>query len=213
MDRTIRGRPGSLAPRFCDRCRGEGSADGSLCPDCGESLVDRGYCPTCEGFWKQRVGSACPKHEVELVEAPPEPPPLGLPGVRTALVTVATFSHPNQANAPRIRLEAEGITTFLDGERIAGSTLYQVATGGVRLQVPAPQASAARILLAQTWAPPQAEGDDADDDLDDAWDDLAPEPGQKRRAIMKLAILVFLFGPAVIALTTFLSNLAKHGLP
>jgi hypothetical protein len=122
-------------------------------------------------------------------------------------VTVATFSHPNQANAPRIRLEAEGIPTFLDGERIAGNTLYQVATGGVRLQVPASLASAARILIAQSWSPPIQ----ADDDLDDAWEDLAPEPGARRRAIMKLAICVILFGPIVVALVSALAGLFGQG--
>jgi len=149
------------------------------------------------------VGTECPKHEVELVADPPRSEAFGPPGERRVLVTVATFAHPNQANAPRIRLEAEGIPTFFDGERIAGATPYQVATGGVRLQVPADHASAARILLDQTWAPPA----DLDDDLDDAWDDLAPEPGARRRSVMKLAILVFLFGPVVLSAWSFLARL------
>jgi hypothetical protein len=183
-------------PRFCAHCRGhQGVGLGPLCGDCGETLRDQGYCPICEEYWKLDPGDECPKHEVELIEAAP-PHEAFLPaGDRASLVTVATFSHPNQANPPRIRLEAEGIPTFLDGERIAGNTLYQVATGGVRLQVPASLASAARIVISQTWAAPE----EPEDDLDDAWDDLAPEPGARRRAVMKLAILVFLFGPLVVA--------------
>ena len=172
-------------------------------------MVDRGYCPTCEAFLKQEIGTVCPKHDSRLESAPPPPPTFGTEGEPTALVTVATFSHPNQANAPRIRLEAEGIPTFLDGERIAGSTLYQVATGGVRLQVPAPLSSTARILIAQTWATPT----EADDDLEDAWDDLEPNPGVKRRAVMKAAILLVLFGPVVIAAASALSHLAARFLP
>ncbi len=203
MDSTS---PIASPPRFCERCGGDGGSAGPLCAQCGETLVERGYCPTCEGFRKQPIGATCPKHEVALEPAPPPGPSYGPPGERTSLVTVATFSHPNQANAPRIRLEAEGIPTFLDGERIAGNTLYQVATGGVKLQVPASFGSTARILMAQTWTPPPA--DDDDEDLEDAWDDLAPEPGLKRRAIMKAAIVLVLFGPVVIALLTTLSKLA-----
>ncbi len=159
MDLTTQGRRSTPAPRFCERCGREGGADLVLCPDCGETLFDQGYCSICERFRKQAVGSPCPKHEVELGEGPPPPLAFGAPGDRTSLVTVATFSHPNQANAPRIRLEAEGIPTFLDGERVAGSTLYQVATGGVKLQVPAPLASSARNLIAQTWTAPLEDED------------------------------------------------------
>ena len=207
MDDAYRIEASPAPPRYCPRCRIEGKADGPLCVECGETLRDQSYCPTCEGFWKLDAGADCPKHEVELLDEAPAPPEVfGSPGERTSLVTVATFSHPNQANAPRIRLEAEGIPTFLDGERIAGNTLYQVATGGVRLQVPSSLASAARILISQTWsAPPDA------DDLDDAWDELAPEPGARRRAIMKVAILVILFGPIVVALISMASRLLGNG--
>ena len=191
-------------PRYCPRCRGDGKAGGPLCDECGDSLRDQGYCPICEGYWKLDPGLDCPKHDVVLLDEAPRPAEVfAEPGGRMSLVTVATFSHPNQANAPRIRLEAEGIPTFLDGERIAGNTLYQVATGGVRLQVPASLASAARILISQTWSAPLEAGED----LEDAWEDLAPEPGARRRAIMKLAILVILFGPIVVALISMVSRL------
>jgi hypothetical protein len=188
-------------PRYCPRCQTAGPESATLCAECGETLKSQGYCPICERFWKLTAGLDCPKHDVELLdEAPPQ---LSLsPEERTALVTVATYSHPNQASAPRIRLEAEGIPTFLDGERMAGSTHYQVATGGVRLQVPSSLASAARILIHQNWSAPA----EPDDDLDDAWEDLGPEPGVRRRAIMKLAILVTLFGPIVVALISVLTR-------
>jgi hypothetical protein len=207
MDETSADLENPARPRYCPRCGGDGEGAGPLCRDCGETLRSRGYCAICESFWKLGPGSDCPKHEVELLEEVPRSEPFGVPGERPMLVTVATFSHPNQANAPRIRLEAEGIPTFLDGERVAGNTLYQVATGGVRLQVPSPLASAARILISQTWAPPP----ETDDDIDDAWEDLAPEPGLRRRAIMKLAIIVFLFGPSVVVLISAIARWVDGG--
>jgi hypothetical protein len=87
-------------------------------------------------------------------------------------VTVRSFPHTVAANAARIRLEAEGIPTFLSGARMAESVAYQVATGGVKLQVPRALLADARVLLAQSWAPPFA-----DEDLD-AWEDgvIASEP-------------------------------------
>lgn len=194
------GRP---AP-FCPRCRGDGPADGQLCRECGEPLRPRGYCPTCEATWNRPVGTPCPKHDVPLADAPlPAAPPEGAGPRAEAWVTVATYGHPNEANAARIRLEAEGIMTFLDGERVAGSTLLQVATGGARLQVPGSLAAAARVLLAQTWSArldPETDLDPPDED--DPWAGLAPEPGARRRAAMKLAILAFLFGPALLTLLT-----------
>jgi hypothetical protein len=84
--------------------------------------------------------------------------------------TVRRFADALRAEAPRIRLEAEGIPTFLDGARMGGSDMFDVATGGVKLQVPASFAADARIVLAQSWSTPD------EDDLDDAWDDLEPDP-------------------------------------
>ncbi|WP_435016714.1 hypothetical protein TA3x_004288 [Tundrisphaera sp. TA3] len=191
-------------PRFCPRC-GAGAKPGTdpeLCPQCGDRLANQGYCPTCEDFWKLHAGYPCPKHEVELLDDPPRDEFIG---DRSKLVTVATYPHPNQANAPRIRLEAEGIPTFLDGERMAGNIYYQVATGGVRLMVPADLASQARILIDQTWAPAKPE-----DDTEDAWDDLAPEPGEKRRTVLKAAILLVLFGPLVAYALTALGWLLRR---
>jgi len=193
------------APRYCPRCLGEASPDRSLCEACGETLHEQGYCPICERFWKIDQGRTCPKHDVELIDQPPPSKPFSSPEDWASLVTVATFAHPNQANGPRIRLEAEGIPTFLDGERIAGNTLYQVATGGVRLQVPESLASAARILIDQTWTPPT----EPDDDLEDAFEDLAPEPGRRRRAVMKLAIWVILLGPVVTFLFALIADLLR----
>ncbi len=198
---------GEACPTFCPRCRAEGFAGESLCRNCGDLVAPRGYCSTCEGFWKLAIGEDCPKHDIPLEDAPPPPGPLGTPGERAERwVTVATYNHPNEANPPRIRLEAEGIATFLDGERVAGSTLYQVATGGARLQVPESLASAARVLLAQTWTARLDPLEGPEDDEDDPWAGLAPDPGARRRTIMKGAILIFLFGPALLTALNLLAR-------
>ena len=193
---------------FCPRCLADGFSDEGLCRACGEVVIPSGYCPTCEAFWKRPIGADCPKHDAPLEDAPPPPGPLGTPGQSAERwVTVATYSHPNEANAPRIRLEAEGIATFLDGERVAGSTLYQVATGGARLQVPESLASSARVILAQSWTARLDRLEDSENDEDDPWAGLAPNPGARRRTIMKGAILVFLFGPALLTVLNLVAQM------
>ena len=67
------------------------------------------------------------------------------------------------AAVPRSRLEAEGIPTFLDGERAGGSGAYSAPTEGVRLQVPAKHVADARIILSQNWSLPSDEKADFDD--------------------------------------------------
>jgi hypothetical protein len=180
-------------PRFCRRCLEVSRENLSLCPSCGESLVDQGYCGICESYWTLPEGEDCPKHEVPLEAGPPKTATLGMPGAGAKLVTIGKFARPGQAEALRIRLEAEGIPTFLQGERMGSFSMYQVATGGVALQVPEPFADDARIVVSQTWTPPIEE-----EDLDDAWEELAPEPGARRRAIMKGLILVMLLGPPLL---------------
>jgi len=157
-------------------------------------MMPRGYCPICERRVLRAPGEACPKHDVELL-----PGPIGDgPGPGAGrLVTVATFALVGEAHGPRIRLEAEGIPTFLDGERMGTNAIYQVATGGVKLQVPEEQVADARVLLAQSWSAPEQEDDDP-------WEGLEPEPAERRRSIMKAAILVFLFGPAIAFLISIL---------
>jgi hypothetical protein len=182
-------------PRFCPGC-GRAAPDGKgLCPECGGRLVPRGYCAICEATWPLPVGHPCPKHDLELEPSPDEGPREVVEGGAPSWVTVATFADAIAAEAPRIRLEAEGIPTFLEGERMGGRSMYLVATGGVKLQVPEAMAADARILLSQSWTPPVA-----DDDLDDAWDDLAPDPGTLRRSVMKGVILFLLFAPLLMAL-------------
>ena len=181
-------------PLYCARCRRVGEGDERLCYECGDALRTQGFCTICESWALAEPGECCPKHDVELLERPDDP---GLDGSATRLVTVASFPVTAQAQGPRLRLEAEGIPVFLQGQRMGDNAIYAVATGGVKLQVPEEFAGEARVILSQTWTSPEK----ADDyDPDDPWEGLAPDPAERRRSVMKLAILLFLFGPIAFSL-------------
>ena len=136
--------PSATAPTFCPGCRRAGPAEASLCPHCGDALIVQGYCGVCEGYWRLAPGESCPKHDIAAGAVRPRSP--GRRGL-TGWASVATFAHPLSAEAPRIRLEAEGIPTFLDGRHVGGHGMYEVAAGGVKLQVPRHLAAEARVLL------------------------------------------------------------------
>jgi hypothetical protein len=171
LDRSSRS-----GPWFCPSCRKptRSTRPSDLCERCGDRLIARGYCPVCEDFVLRAVGEVCPKHQVVLEEQ--APPALGrrLAEEGTSWVEVGRFSDALACQPPRIRLEAEGIPTMIDGERMGDRSMYQVATGGVRLRVPENLAADARIILSQTWS-----ADAAALDIDD-WhdDDFEPDdPG------------------------------------
>ena len=160
-------------PLFCSACAKPfpGRAGLTSCPVCGDRLVARGYCPVCEDFLLQEVGSSCPKHDLPLeAQAPPR---LRFEDVEQAVTwtTVARYADSLAAEAPRIRLEAEGIPTFVEGQRMGSKTMYHVATGGVKLKVPDSLASDARVILSQTWSATAAELD-----LEEEWDDEPEAP-------------------------------------
>lgn len=186
---------GLAPPRYCPRCDRGVEAGKLLCAVCGETLREQAFCPVCEHYWKLPVGSDCPKHDIPLEDQAPIP--VTGPGKGEAIrwVIVSSYAEALQADAPRLRLEAEGVPTFLEGERMGRNTIYQVATGGVKLLVPEANLADARVLLSQTWTTPAGP-----DDLDDAWDELAPAPWEKRRHVMKAVILLMLFGPMVLSL-------------
>jgi ribosomal protein S27AE len=150
---------------YCTRCRESVSEQShtSLCPNCGERLIVQGYCPVCEDFVRLPAEAFCPKHDVVLEDGPPPPREPIAAGRHVSWVTVKVFPDSLAAAVPRSRLEAEGIPTFVDGERMGSPAMYRVATGGVKLQVPADQADDARIILAQSWSLPGDEKDDFED--------------------------------------------------
>jgi hypothetical protein len=149
----------------------------------------------CEQFWTLPPGRPCPKHEVELGAWEGSLPAEGEVVADQRWVTIARFGDALRAEAPRIRLEAEGIPTFVDCARMGSPSMYHVATGGVKLQVPESLAADARVLLAQTWSADS-------DDLDDAWDDLAPDSGARWRDLGRLAMLFVLLAPLFLSLAT-----------
>ena len=190
MNRTAD--PTAPRPRFCPRCDRDGPDEATLCPHCGDRLAAKGFCPICHARLRLPAGAACPKHDVPLDVDPPAADP-SVPSEAVAdWVTVGAYSRPGEAEARRLRLEAEGIPTFLDGQRMGVNSMYAGATGGVKLQVPRALTAEARVLLAQTWGPlPDVE------DPDDDWDDLPPEPQVDATAwpfaVIPLVILIALF--------------------
>jgi hypothetical protein len=149
------------APGFCSRCRKSfaESVGRAICPSCGDRLIPQGYCSVCEDYWALPVGVPCPKHDLPLDALGPPRPQFDFLGKPVRWVTVCHFIDSLAAQAPRIRLEAEGIPTFVDGERMGSRSMYHVATGGVRLRVPDSLVPEARIILSQTWSALAAELD------------------------------------------------------
>ena len=67
----------------------------------------------------------------------------------TEWVEVASFHTIPEAAVARGRLEAEGIPCMVADEHLVQADwLYAIALGGIRLRVPAAQASRARCILA-----------------------------------------------------------------
>jgi hypothetical protein len=152
-------------PWFCPNCKKAAPADDDivLCPECGDRLIPQGYCPVCEHFWRLAKEVFCPKHDIPLEAAPSTDDEPTAANQTISWVTVKEFPDSLSAAIPRSRLEAEGIRTFLAGERMAAPAMYHVATGGAKLQVPADQVAEARIILSQNWSLPGDEKDDFED--------------------------------------------------
>jgi hypothetical protein len=152
-----RGSSSEATARFCPVC---GVADDGgepvtrLCPQCGTTLVTQGYCPVCEHRWLLAVGATCPKHDVVLESEPERASRATGVDDRVSWVTVKIYPNTLAAAVPRSRLEAEGIPTFLEGERSASTGMHGATVVGVKLQVPAPRVADARIILSQNWSLP-----------------------------------------------------------
>ena len=200
-------------PRFCPRCRKAGGDGQVLCAVCGETMAMSGFCPVCDTFLSLAPGDLCPKHDLELdVNAPPRQSEM-METAFTDWVRVASFPHSIAAEAPRIRLEAEGIPVFLDGERMGSQGAYSNAVGGTQLLVPRQLEQEARVLLSQSWSlpfPPDDEIDGESDVKDAVWDEIdgerewvEDEAWAKRREVMKGFIVLFLISPAIVAILLF----------
>jgi hypothetical protein len=155
----------SVGPRICPKCGhvADGETAGSICPDCGATTYPQGYCPVCEDYLRLPVGALCAKHDLVLEAGEPDSMNPTAPPRPISWVTVGVLPDSLAAAAPRIRLEAEGIPTFLEGERMGSPGMYRQATGGVKLQVPSDLAAEARIILSQSWSLPSDEKADFED--------------------------------------------------
>jgi hypothetical protein len=200
------------APRFCARCRETIAEDPwlSACPHCGDRLLPQGYCPVCEDYWRLPVGTACPKHDLPLDAVGPLSPRLDAGDKPFRWVTVGRFNDSMAAEAPRIRLEAEGIPTFVEGQRMGSRSMYHVATGGVRLKVPDSLASDARIILSQTWSATVAElgiEEDPEDIEEGALQELPrPDPANGRSLRFEGLFFLAVGLPSLIALYLLLRH-------
>lgn len=204
--------PKSTMPLFCPRCRKPRALDDEFakpaCPACGETLAVQGYCPVCDDYWALAVDTPCPKHDLPLEAAPPLPE--GVPGQADCRwVTVGRFTDTQAAQAPRIRLEAEGIPTFLEGERMGSRAMYAVATGGTKLKVPEDMAGDARIILSQTWSATAA-ALDIEELPDDEPDPADTDHPFDSRAALRSGVLMFLIVglPVLLALVQLLRLMA-----
>jgi hypothetical protein len=156
---------------FCSGCgKAPEKTDGATaCPSCGDRLIPQGFCPVCERYLREPAGTTCPKHDLPLEARAPQRARYADAAGSVKWATVGHYSDSLAAEAPRIRLEAEGIPTFVEGERMGARAMYHVATGGVKLKVPDNLSTDARIILSQTWSATAAELDideTDDDDLD-----------------------------------------------
>jgi hypothetical protein len=192
----------NLGPRFCRTCgrQAEDRPEQTLCDRCGETLELQGYCDICESRVRLSVGMMCPKHDVVLVSDEPTSATRSLADRPISWVTVTRFPHSLAVAAARIRLEAEGIPTFVEGERMGSPSMYRVATGGVKLQVPADLVDEARIILSQSWS---LEIDDADldddfGDVDEDWAATAAEPGAVHLWVTEAILILVLASPLII---------------
>jgi hypothetical protein len=187
-----------IAPRFCPDCgRARDSTDGGLCDRCGSTLVVQGYCPICESRLRRPVGDLCPKHEVKLLADDSDARPRLPDGATITWVTAKRFPDSLAVAAARIRLEAEGIPTFVEGERMGAPSMYRVATGGVKLQVPAELAADARVILSQDWSWPDDELGLEDDPEDDREEVPARDIESPRAFLVELIVAMAVAIPLI----------------
>jgi hypothetical protein len=193
-------------PHFCPDCgRAAAESDSGLCRNCGSSLAIQGYCPICEGRLRRRVGELCPKHDVKLLADDVEERPRLADGSTMSWVTVKRFPDSLAVSGARIRLEAEGIPTFVEGERMGAPTMYRVATGGVKLQVPAELVADARVILDQDWSWPDEDLGLADDPPEEEdHEELPPEPDPARSFLIEIIVILVIAIPMTVAIIAYL---------
>ena len=152
---------------------------------------------------RRRVGEPCPKHDVTLAGGRPGSAPRAWEGSTISWVTVKRFPDSLAATGARIRLDAEGIPTFVEGERMGAPAMYRVATGGVKLQVPAEFVADARIILSQDWSWPDDEWERDDGPATEDDELPAPETESARRLPVEVIVVASLAIPLIAALVAY----------
>lgn len=103
------------------------------------------------------------------------------------MITVATFSKPEEAHLFRMRLEAAGIPAFVQDENLVQTDwLFSNAVGGVRVQI----ADATKEFLA---ADPPSSSPDAEDVVCPACGSHRTAPDEWPRRVFFLSLLVLGF--------------------
>ena len=106
------------------------------------------------------------------------------------MITVATFSKPEEAHLFRMRLEAAGIPAFVQDESLVQLDWFlSNAVGGVRVQIADGDVEAAREFLAADAPPPSP---DAEDVVCPACGSHQTAPDEWPRRLFFLGLLVFL---------------------
>jgi hypothetical protein len=125
-------------------------------------------------------------------------------GAAISWVTLKRFPDSLAATGARIRLDAEGIPTFIEGERMGAPAMYRVATGGVKLQVPAEFVADARVILSQDWSWPddELELEDCPATSDEGY--RTPEAESPRAFLVELIVVACLAIPLIAALLGYL---------
>ena len=161
IERKMSSDPG---PRFCPGCglAEGGDLEGSLCPECGETLVPQGYCPVCESLWRLPPEVPCPKHDV-------------LARARTSGPLQAAHPVTWSPGSPSRSFPRAWPRRFRQPARSRGNPhVHRRRTDGKRgdvpywpprheLQVPADRVADARIILSQSWSLPDDEKADFED--------------------------------------------------
>jgi hypothetical protein len=117
------------------------------------------------------------------------------------MITVATFSKPEDAHLLRLRLGAGGVDAYVQDENMVQMNwLYSNAIGGVRVQIAETDLEAAREIAA---APPVGKGDAAEVSEEElavcpgcSSTNTAPDERPRRLAFLSMIFSMVTFGVA-----------------
>ncbi len=108
------------------------------------------------------------------------------------MITVASFSKPEEAHLLKLRLEAGGVSAYVQDENlIQMNWMYSNAIGGVRVQIADEDADQAREILQEPPATPHSAGMPACPKCSST--DTAPDELPRRLSFLTLLLAGFPF--------------------